>query len=352
MPRSRSLAVAVVAGAFIALTVLALTGALGRDDEGIDPARAPDEQWNLALVGVPEAWARATGEGVVVAVVDSGVDARHPDLRERMAGSIDCVGAAGDPERCGEGGDTDEDGHGTHVAGIVLATADNGRGVAGVAPAASLLSVRALVPERCAQRPCGATGRGEDVAAGVRWAVEHGADVVNLSLGATEGEGRDVLLAAIDEAWEAGVVVVVAGPTRTTAIDVGGSRAVVVTAVGADRTVAPYATAVAPGSTALAAPGGVARAATPDGCAGDEAVLSDLPVPGGEVDATGCLVGTSMAAPHVAGALALLREAGLSGAEAIDTLVATATDLGADGADATYGSGLLDIPAALDRAGA
>lgn len=350
MPRSRSLVVALVAGAFVALAVLGLTGALGDDDEGIDPARAPDEQWNLDLVGAPEAWDRATGDGVVVAVVDSGVDSRHPDLRDRLVASTDCVGAGGDPDRCSEGGDTDEDGHGTHVAGIAVATADNGRGVAGVAPDADLLSVRALVPERCGRRPCGATGRGEDVAAGVRWAVAHDADVVNLSLGATEGEGRDELLAAIDEAWRTGVVVVVAAPARGAGTDVGDSPAVVVTAVDAQRRPVTYAAGVGSARTALAAPGGRERADTADGCDGDEAVRSDLPVPGGETDATGCLVGTSMAAPHVAGAVAVLVEAGLTGPEAVAALVATAEDLGARGDDPTYGAGLLSLPAALDEA--
>ncbi|HMJ78013.1 MAG TPA: S8 family serine peptidase [Iamia sp.] len=343
----RNLVVALVAGVFVALAVLGVTGGLGRDDQGPDPARQPDEQWNLALVGAPEAWTTTTGEGVVIAVVDSGVDSRHPDLRDRLVGSIDCVGADGDPDRCRPGGDTDTDGHGTHVAGIAVADADNGRGVAGVAPDARLLSVRALVPVRCERRPCGATGQAGDVAAGVRWAVAEGADVVNLSLGAA-ADGSDELVAAIDEADAAGVAVVAAGPSGRAGDDVIPSPAVIVTAVDQGRTLAPYARGTGSATTALAAPGGDERAPTDDGCDGDHAVRSDLPVPGGETDATGCLVGTSMAAPHVSGAIALLVASGLSPREAIERLVATATDLGARGPDDRYGAGLIDIPAALD----
>jgi subtilisin family serine protease len=346
--RRFSLVLALVAGAFVALAVLGVAGRLGRDDEGPDPARQPDEQWNLALVGAPAAWPTTTGEGVVIAVIDSGVDSRHPDLRDRLVGSIDCVGADGDPDRCRAGGDTDTDGHGTHVAGIAVAAADNGRGVAGVAPDARLLSVRALVPVLCERRPCGATGQAGDVAAGVRWAVAAGADVVNLSLGAAAA-GSDDLVAAIDEADAAGVAVVAAGPSGAAGDDVVPRSAVIVTAVDRQRTLAPYARGTGTSSTALAAPGGDERGATDDGCDGDHAVRSDLPVPGGETDASGCLVGTSMAAPHVSGAIALLVATGLSPREAVERLVATASDLGATGPDDRYGAGLVDIAAALDH---
>ena len=124
---------------------LAVTGRLPREGGGTRPGPAGGDQWNLEQADVAAAWPTTRGEDVVVAVVDSGVDARHPDLRDRVVGSTDCVGATGDPDACRPGGDTDPDGHGTHVAGIVAASADDGRGVAGVAPEARLLAVRALV---------------------------------------------------------------------------------------------------------------------------------------------------------------------------------------------------------------
>lgn len=340
---------ALVAGVFIALAALGVGGALRDDDRGLDPTRRGGEPWNLALVGAPAAWERTTGTGITIAVVDSGVDSRHPDLRDHLVASISCIGADGDPGACTEGGASDSDGHGTHVAGIALAEADNARGVAGVAPGAGLISVQALQPDRCSRRPCGASGRAADVAAGLRWAVAAGAAVVNLSIGATAGDGTDDLARAIDDAWAAGVAVVVAGPGRRSGPSLpADSPAVVVTAVDADRRLAPYAGGVFEATSALAAPGGEARAPTGDGCDGDRAVESAVPVPGGAADGRGCLVGTSMAAPHVAGAIALLMATGASAPEAVRAILDTATDLGEPGPDALYGAGLLAIPAALD----
>ena len=280
-------------------------------------------------------------------MIDGGVDSRHPDLRDRIVATIDCVGADGEPSRCRDGGDTDPDGHGTHVAGIAVATEGNRRGIAGIAPDADLLAVRALSPSSCDRRPCGSTGPAEDVAAGVRWAVAEGADVINLSIGAGAGSGRDELLRAIDEAWDAGVIVVAAAPSDAGGEPFTDTPAVVVTAVGADAVVAGYARGVPGARWALAAPGGSERAPGGDGCRDDRAVESTLPVPGGESDATGCLVGTSMAAPHVSGAVALLLADGRTPEETVRALLDTARDLGPEGDDDTYGAGLLDVAAAV-----
>lgn len=336
----------VVAGLFVGLVVIVVLGGLGRDDVGPDPARAA-RQWNLDLVGAPEAWATSRGEGIVVAVVDTGVDTSHVDLADQVVAAIDCVGAAGDPTRCRPGGDADLDGHGTHVAGLVAAAADNGHGIAGVAPEARLLAVRAVAPGSCSRRPCGGTGRGADVAAGVRWAVTAGADVVNLSLGAGTGGTDDDLLAALDEAWAAGVVVVVAGPTGRILTDIGDAPAVLVTAVDADGRPAPYVASVGEARWALAAPGGTARSDRPDGCHDDDAVLSTVTVPAGETEAYACLVGTSMAAPHVAGAVALLLADGWDPEAAVERLLATADGRDRPGRDPTLGAGVLDVAAAV-----
>src|SRR4051812_33741402 len=78
-----------------------------------DPAFLGGAQWNLAAIGAPRAWAHGTGTGSVIAVIDSGVDRRHLDLRGRVLDGTDCLGTGGDPSRC-HGGGTDVDGHGSH----------------------------------------------------------------------------------------------------------------------------------------------------------------------------------------------------------------------------------------------
>src|SRR5690606_37582017 len=100
----------------------------------------------------------------------------HEDLRGQIVGSVSCIGAAGDPDRC-SGSAQDDNGHGTHVAGIAAAASGNGRGIAGVAPGARLLAVRVLANE-CTSSGCTASGSASDVVAGIRWAVRQGADVI------------------------------------------------------------------------------------------------------------------------------------------------------------------------------
>src|SRR5207249_216773 len=128
-------------------------------------------QWGLTQIKAPDAWAHgALGAGVTIAIVDTGVDLNHPDLGSKIVAGADLVSG----ETCTPG-DQDLNGHGTHVAGIAAALTNNGIGVAGTAPDAKIMPVRVL----------DSTGSGstDDVAAGIRWAADHGAQVINLSLG-------------------------------------------------------------------------------------------------------------------------------------------------------------------------
>ena len=127
-------------------------------------------QWGLQQIHAPQAWARGVlGAGTTIAVVDTGVDLTHPDLQANLVAGTDI--AAGKTD-CPPG-PQDENGHGTHVAGIAAAVTNNGIGVAGTAPDARIMPVRVL--------DASGSGSSDDVAAGIIYAADHGADVINLS---------------------------------------------------------------------------------------------------------------------------------------------------------------------------
>ena len=158
-----------------------------------DPDYDGSEAAYLGQLGVPSAWDVTTGsDDVVVAVLDSGVDGGHPDLAGRLVAGTNIV----DPD-----GDTgDKLGHGTQMAGIVAAATNNRLGMAGVAWAGKIMPVKVAGPSGAA------TDR--DIAAGIRWATDHGAKVLSLSLGAP---GADVVLQqSVDYATAHDVVIVAA----------------------------------------------------------------------------------------------------------------------------------------------
>jgi subtilisin family serine protease len=158
------------------------------------------DQWALAHVGAPCAWEHTIGSpNVTVAVVDSGVDMHHPDLIDRLRDDgRDFVDGDDDP--------SDENGHGTNVAGIIAATIDNNEGGVGLAPGVKILPVRVM----------NARGAGSDrsIARGIRFAADRGAQVINLSLGATLTIDADTVseqvTSAIRYAQDKGALVIVA----------------------------------------------------------------------------------------------------------------------------------------------
>jgi len=282
-------------------------------------------RWDLAAIGAPAAWARgATGAGTIIAIVDSGIDLDHPELTDRIAGAATCLGTGGDPGACVPGG-ADVEGHGTHVAGIAAATA----------PEAWLLAVRVL-SEACAG--CPPHGAADDVAAGIGWAVARGADVVNLSVDTVDGAlAGTAMREAVHDAWSAGVVVVAASGNRSGDGTVA-QPALVVTGTDRAGALATYAHGAARSPWGLAAPGG-SPGATAD-CRSDGGTGVDSTWLGG---GHRCLSGTSMAAPHVAGAIADLRSIGYGPAGAVDRLIGSTRSIRADGA---AGVGALDLATA------
>jgi len=305
----------------LALLLLALAPAAA--PAANDPRRG--EQWNLDLIESDAAHATATGTGAVIAVVDTGVAAGHPDLAGQILPGHDFVQDDDTPQ--------DGNGHGSHVSGIAVAATGNGVGISSVAPGAKLLPVRVLADD--------GSGTSEDVAAGIDWARTHGAQVINLSLGSevpiVGAMGGDEIDAAIRRALGAGLVVVAAAGNNGVPVCEQPAAAEGLLCVGAvdKRKQRSFFSSFGSG-LGVVAPGGSSLPA-----AGED-ILSTVPPDGYEE-----IAGTSQAAPHVAGVAALLVGKGLTGQAAVKRILDTATDLGPSGDDAEYGHGLVNARAAV-----
>jgi serine protease len=289
------------------------------------------DQWQLDAdqTSFAAAWGTVTDAGVTVAVLDTGVQGEHEDLSPRVLQGVEML--AGDGSVTASNGWNDLHGHGTHVAGIIAASRGNGLGVAGMAPDVSILPVRVL--------DSNATGWMSDIAAGVYWAVAQGASVINLSLGSMYSFSP--LEDALDYAVANGVVVVAAaGNSGPESVRYPAAyAAAIAVAAGAPygrgavdsyssySTTSPYVDLTAPGSW----------------------ITSTLSTRSGTTAKYGAKSGTSMAAPHVAGAAALLRAAapGATAAQIRAALESTAIDVEAVGPDPKSGAGLVDPVVAL-----
>ncbi len=274
-------------------------------------------QYAPAMIGAPAAHARVTGRGVRVAVIDTGVAADHPDLAGRVSVSKDFAGGGTGPEA-----------HGTVVAGVIAALAGNGVGIAGIAPDAEILALRACRPTRTGGLEAECTALA--LARALDYALLNGARVVNLSLGGP----RDALVTRLAARAEAlGVVVVAAagnqGAGAPPPYPAALPSVLAVTAVDARNQL--YPAAVQGAFVKLAAPG--------------VEVLST--VPGGRYSAHS---GTSLAAAHASAAAALLLQAKdtLSPAALRDLLEATA-HAPEGGPNPRVGHGLLDACRAVER---
>jgi thermitase len=276
------------------------------------------QQWGPRQMEVERAWTKSTGKGITIAVLDTGVDLQHPDLKAKLLTGHDYVDGDDVPQ--------DPEGHGTHVAGTAAAITGNGEGVVGVAPEAAILPLRVLSPQG---------GNPANVAQAIRDAADQGAEVINLSLG--DGYAKflgilnyDTLESALDYAYSKGSLCIVAAGNGS---EVGednpsgyshGVNAVIVTAHDVNRKHAGFAQR-ADTKWSVSAPG--------------VDILSTWP--GGGYQA---IQGTSMATPHVAGLAALLFAQGLSNKAVAERIVSTAQPVGNS---VQEGSGQVNAAAAV-----
>jgi subtilisin family serine protease len=290
---------------------------------------------STAQIGAPEAWAAGyDGKGVKVAVLDTGVDDTHPDLKGRIDAAKNFSEAADTVDRVG---------HGTHVASTVAGSgAHSGGKYKGVAPGARLISGKVLDDS--------GSGQESGLIAGAQWAVAQGAKVINLSLGGPDSPGDDPLEQSVDElsASSGALFVIAAGNEGPAAGTVGspGSAAAALTVGAVDRTDA-MADFSSRGPTAdgslkpdLTAPGvDIVAAKAAEGTEG-------APAADGYVS----MSGTSMATPHVAGAAAILaqRHPDWTGERIKAALTASAKPTAGVSAFA-QGTGRTDLPRALDQ---
>lgn len=294
------------------------------------------EQWALDAMHTAQAWQTTKGEGITVAVLDTGVDADHPDLAGNVLPAKDMVGfgaTQGDPAWAL---------HGTAMAGIIAGHghgAGNTDGVLGIAPEAKILPVRVILEDDDPSRAKARKTRGNALADGIRWAADHGADVINLSLGddSASAHPESAEDEAVQYALKKGSVVVASagnggekgdhisypaaypGVIAATAVDKFGTRA-------SFSTRRWYATVSAPGvDVVIAAP--------------DRKYYEGW--------------GTSAAAAFVSGAVALVKSAhpGLTPAQIKRLLQDTARNAPADGRDDSRGFGFVDPAAAIEEAG-
>lgn len=309
----------VVAAALVAASVAVM----------VTPAQADavrDAEYWLDAYGIRSAWNTTQGAGIIIAIIDTGVDGSVPDLRGAVIPGADFSGLGSPDGQTPVGSDESE--HGTMVASLAAGRGTGGtNGVIGSAPAATILPISIGFGE-------GSTSSDDQIAAAVRYATDAGADVINMSLTRNTLEWPTSWDDAFLYAMEHDVVIVAAA----------GNRGSGTTTVGAPATMPGVLTVAGVDAQGEASFDASAQGITIGVAAPSEALVGAVPG-GGHV----LWNGTSGAAPIVAGIVALVRAAHpeLDAANVIERIVATAKDAGAPGTDAIYGFGLVDAANAV-----
>lgn len=287
-------------------------------------------QWHLDLIGMPQAWEFPAGAPVVVAVIDTGI-AKVEDLD---------AGRFVDAHNFVAGNDNAEDdhGHGTHVAGTIAQLTNNGVGTAGAAPNVKLMPLKVL----------NSSGYGtlSDVAAAIRYAADHGASVINMSLGGPFPSR--ILHKAVIYAHDKGVVVVCAAGNsggKGISYPANYEEAISVSAVRYDRQLTWYSS-YGKGLT-IAAPGGDLNVDQNEDGLMDGVLQNTLDPQDTSRQGYFLFQGTSMATPHVAAAAALLVSHGVTDPERVREVLQKSATPVKGGSPDEYGAGVLNVDAAL-----
>jgi subtilisin family serine protease len=268
--------------------------------------------WGVTRIGADKIWESSNGVGVTVAVIDTGIQLDHTDLSQNIVSGYDFVNNRDIAN--------DDNGHGTHVAGIIAALS-NQVGIVGSSYSSRLMPIKVL----------NSTGSGyvSDVAKGVYWATDNGAQIINISLGTTTD--TDVLRNAINYAASKGVLLVgAAGNSSGAPCNYPAAYGAVICVVATDS------------SNKLASFSNIGGELAAPGVSNYSTYLNNT---------YRYLSGTSMASPHVAGSLAIVRSfcSTCTSDELRNVLRETAVDLGEQGQDIIFGYGLVDLVAAVEK---
>ncbi|MEO7349769.1 MAG: S8 family serine peptidase [Terrimesophilobacter sp.] len=287
-----------------------------------------DREYWLTEYGITAAWNTTKGKGVTIAIIDTGVDGSHVDLQGSVAGGTDVSGLGSSNGQTPVGINNE---HGTMVASLAVGRGHgdgNAEGIIGSAPDAKILAISIAFGS-------GARNSDDQIAEAVRWAVDHGANVINMSLTRNSLEWPESWDDAFLYAFEHDVVIIAAA----------GNRGSGTTEVGAPATI--------PGVLVV---GGVDRGGSASFDASSQGVTIAVSAPSEELVGAApgggyyTWAGTSGAAPIVAGVVALVRAAhpDLDAANVINRITATATNPGVALPSPIYGYGLLDANAAVN----
>ena len=319
-------------------SIAAMDASLGRTAETVlsteqdqpvhamgDPLRG--QQWALDRVSYERAWTASNGSGVTVAVIDTGIEGNHQDLSGSVVPGVDWASDQAQYDPSGKGM-VDPAGHGTHVAGIIAAHPGNGLGISGAAPGVKLMPIRVLNAQ--------GGGAASNVAQGIIYAADHGARIVNMSLGGGAVDGESI---AMDYAKSKNVLSFAAagnsyGSGNQPVYPAAYSQAVAVAAVNSSLGHADFSNAG--GYVDIAAPG--------------DSIVSTYG--GSKPNDYAYMSGTSMATPYASAAAALIvsENPGLTSDAVRGILANTATDLGSPGRDDFFGWGLVNPALAAVRA--